>query len=214
VTYAIPCGFAGHRSRCGPHHHHRQGASWEALLLAMSPRGRHGWGHGPGSGWGGPRGRGPRARRGDVRTAMLLLLHEEPRNGYGLMQEIEERSGGAWRPSPGSVYPALSQLEDEGLVRAEQGEGGRVFALTDAGREAVAERDPEAPAPWDAFGDEATGAAHRDLKAGIAEVAAAAWQVFQAGDEAQQQRAAEALKDARRALYRILSEEGEGSAER
>src|SRR5690349_11942593 len=97
-------------------------------------RGRHrhrdfgpgGWGGyggfpfgGPGHG-GGRFGRGRKARRGDIRTAALLLLAEEPRNGYQIMQEVEERSEGMWRPSPGSVYPALSQLEDEGLIRSQE----------------------------------------------------------------------------------------------
>src|SRR4051812_40453247 len=72
---------------------------------------------------GGPRRRGPRARRGDVRAAVLLLLAEEPRNGYAIMQEIERRTEGVWRPSPGAVYPALSLLEDEGLVRASERDG-------------------------------------------------------------------------------------------
>src|SRR4051794_26451555 len=81
---------------------------------------------------------GKRARRGDIRSAILLLLAEEPRNGYGLMQEIEERSGGIWRPSPGSVYPALSQLEDEGLVRVVEEEGRKTFTLTDEGKQHVA----------------------------------------------------------------------------
>ncbi len=92
-------------------------------------QGRHGHhrhrhhGFGPGSfggfgSGGGPRGRGRKARRGDIRTAALLLLNEEPRNGYEIMQEVEERSDGVWRPSPGSVYPALAQLEDEGLIRS------------------------------------------------------------------------------------------------
>src|SRR3954454_19201335 len=80
-----------------------------------------------------------RARRGDVRAALLVLLAEEPRNGYGLMQEIESRSGGAWRPSPGSVYPALQQLEDEGLVRATDAAGRKAFELTDEGRAYVTE---------------------------------------------------------------------------
>src|SRR3974390_151491 len=77
---------------------------------------------GPGAGFGGPRGfrRHGKARRGDIRTAAPLLLAEEPRNGYAIMQEIEERSSGIWRPSPGSVYPALAQLEDEGLIRSEE----------------------------------------------------------------------------------------------
>jgi DNA-binding PadR family transcriptional regulator len=222
MTYAIPQGFAGPRGRCRPHHHHhREGAPWEAFLVAMTPRGRHGGGHRGGPGWGGPgfggpRGRGPRARRGDVRTAMLLLLNEEPRNGYGLMQEIEERSGGAWRPSPGSVYPALSQLEDEGLVRAETADGGRVFTLTDKGKEAVAERDDATPAPWETF-DEEAGTGHREFRRSIGELAGAAQMVFRAGDEGQRARAAEILNEARRALYRILAEDGEeeeGSAER
>ena len=91
-----------------------------------------------GFGPGGPRGRGRKARRGDIRTAALLLLAEEPRNGYQIMQEVEERSDGVWRPSPGSVYPALQQLEDEGLIRSEESDGRKLFALTDAGRKVVA----------------------------------------------------------------------------
>src|SRR5205823_12560101 len=88
---------------------------------------------------GGPRGRGRgpgrgRARRGDVRLALLRLLAEEPRNGYQLMQTIEERSGGRWRPSPGSVYPTLAQLEDEGLIRSSESEGSRRFEFCQAGR--------------------------------------------------------------------------------
>src|SRR6201997_2630526 len=108
-------------------------------------------GHGPGGrgefgGFGrGPRGRGRKARRGDIRTAALLLLAEEPRNGYQIMQEVQERSGGAWSPSPGSVYPALSQLE---------GGGRKLFAITDAGRQVLAERDESLPAPWEQLSDE------------------------------------------------------------
>src|SRR3981081_2596924 len=103
---------------------------------------RHGFGPdpfgdfgGPFGGFGrGPRGRGRKARRGDIRTAALLLLGEEPRNGYQIMQEVEDRSEGLWRPSPGSVYPALAQLEDEGLVCSEEVDGRKGFALTDRGR--------------------------------------------------------------------------------
>src|ERR687893_3158314 len=93
--------------------------------------------------------RGPRARRGDVRAAVLVLLAEEPRNGYQLMQEIEQRSDGVWRPSPGSVYPALQQLEDEGLVRIAEREGRKAYELTDEGRAHVAARRDELGAPWD-----------------------------------------------------------------
>src|SRR3954452_7141031 len=102
------------------------------LAMSHGPGGGHGRRGRPGPPWG-LRGRGPRARRGDVRAALLVLLAEEPRNGYQLMQEIEQRSDGAWRPSPGSVYPALQQLEDDGLVRAGQADGRRVYELTDAG---------------------------------------------------------------------------------
>src|SRR4051794_22557176 len=127
-------------------HHHAAGPH------SMGPgRGRHGR-RGPG----GPR--GPRARRGDVRSALLVLLAEEPRNGYGLMQAIEERSGGAWRPSPGSVYPTLQQLEDEGLIRTTEADGQRLFELTDAGREQVAARPDDARAPWETPGDLGQGA--------------------------------------------------------
>src|SRR5947209_7088053 len=98
--------------------------------------------------WRGGRG-GRRARRGDIRSAILLLLSEEPRNGYGLMQEIEERSGGIWRPSPGSVYPALSQLEDEGLVRVVEEDGRKSFTLTDEGTAHVEANRERIGTPWE-----------------------------------------------------------------
>ena len=95
----------------------------------------------------GPHG-GRRARRGDVRAAALLLLAEEPRNGYAIMQAIEERTGGAWRPSPGSVYPALAQLQDEGLVGVEERDGGRTFRLTEAGTAHVEEQRADLERRW------------------------------------------------------------------
>jgi len=150
--------------------------------------------------------RGPRARRGDVRAAILALLAEGPRNGYQLMQEIEERSDGAWRPSPGSVYPALQQLEDEGLVHAEEREGRRTYVLTDAGRAHVEDRGDELKAPWDAVrGD--PGKPQRELMRLIQPIAMALYQVAQAGSEAQVEEARRILVDARRALYGILAEE-------
>jgi DNA-binding PadR family transcriptional regulator len=155
---------------------------------------------------GGPRGRGRgrKARRGDVRTAALLLLAEEPRNGYGLMQEIEQRSDGVWRPSPGSVYPALQQLEDEGLIRSVEQDGRRVYDLTDAGRAYVAER-PEGPAPWETFSDTFTEQV-RESGALVRDVAMAFAQVAQAGSEAQLAEARRVLADTRRSLYRILAD--------
>jgi DNA-binding PadR family transcriptional regulator len=175
----------------------------------------HGPGHGRGRGRGfGPRGgggdfgfrRGPRARRGDVRAAILALVAEEPRNGYQLMQEIEQRSDGAWRPSPGSVYPALQQLEDEGLVRAEERDGRKTFALTDEGRAHVAERGPEMEAPWDAVrGD--FGESQWQLMGQMRQIGMALFQVAQTGSEAQIEEARTILAEARRGLYRILAED-------
>ena len=151
-----------------------------------------------------PFGRGRKARRGDVRAAVLVLLDEEPRNGYQLMQEIEERSDGAWRPSPGSVYPALQQLEDEGLVRARQADGRRDYELTDDGRAHVEEHRAELGAPWEAFTRD-VGDEMRELGGLIKDVAIAAAQVLRAGDEVQVERARKVLADAKRSLYLILA---------
>jgi len=172
-------------------------------------RGRHGFGGPP---WGGPMGMGGpfgggrgRKRRGDVRIALLMLLAEEPRNGYQLMQTIEERSGGQWRVSPGSVYPSLAQLEDEGLVRSVEHDGSKLFEITDAGRTLVSERGEQAP-PWvqDADPDGESGLNLRSL---IGQIAVAATQVVQAGDEQQIAAARDTLKECKRALYRILAED-------
>ncbi len=152
--------------------------------------------------FGGGRGR---RRRGDVRMALLMLLAEEPRNGYQLMQVIEERSDGNWRPSPGSVYPILAQLEDEGLVRATERDGAKVFELTDAGREQVAETEGASP-PWEIDDDDGL-ASRRDMRRLVGEVAAAAMQVNHLGSPEQTERAIETLKGARRTLYRILAED-------
>jgi len=149
--------------------------------------------------------RGPRVRRGDVRSAILALLAEEPRNGYQIIQELVERSGGIWRPSPGSVYPALQQLEDEGLVRAEEQDGRRQYHLTDAGREYVAARIDEHAAPWETVAD----SVHNDmieLQTAFGQVGIAFGQVVQSGSAAQVAEARRVLTDTRRALYRILAE--------
>jgi DNA-binding PadR family transcriptional regulator len=151
-------------------------------------------------------GRGPRARRGDVRAAILALLAEEPRNGYGIMQEIEERSGGVWRPSPGAVYPALALLEDEGLVRAEETDGRRAFVLTDEGREHVKERGDELKAPWDAVSGGAKGG-YAELRDLVKQLAAAVMQAAAVGSPAQTEEMKKILVEARRAVYRILAED-------
>jgi DNA-binding PadR family transcriptional regulator len=169
------------------------------------PPGLHGFGPGPWPGDPRMRVRGPRARRGDVRAAALALLAEQPMNGYQIIQEIGERSGGVWRPSPGSVYPALQQLEDEALIRAESGDGGRRgYVLTDAGREYVAGHPEELRAPWDVVAGGAGGAAI-EMRSLIGQLGMAAFQVVSAGTDAQQAQARKTLADARKALYRILA---------
>jgi DNA-binding PadR family transcriptional regulator len=182
--------------------------------MAGRGRGRHG--HGPpfgrGGGFpfflGGPGGfsRGPRARRGDVRAAALILLAEEPRNGYQLMQEIEQRSGGVWRPSPGSVYPALAQLEDEGLIRVEERDGRRTYVLTDAGRSYVDERRDDMAAPWEEMSesvDDDVSSLFRELR----QVAMAAMQIAHVGTAPQVTEARSALANVRRRLYSLLAED-------
>jgi DNA-binding PadR family transcriptional regulator len=168
---------------------------------------------GPGASWrGGGGGRGRRARRGDIRTAALLLLAEEPRNGYQIMQEIEERSAGAWRPSSGSTYPALQQLEDEGLIRSGERDGRKHYELTDEGHAWVNERDQEAPAPWDQMGADLSDQAH-ELGRLMREVAGAFTQVMRTGSESQWTEARTVLVNARRDLYRILADGPEGAGE-
>jgi DNA-binding PadR family transcriptional regulator len=168
------------------------------------PFGLHHGGHGGGPG-GGPRGRGRRARRGDIRTAALLLLAEEPRNGYQIMQEVQERSGGLWSPSPGSVYPALQQLEDEGLIRTHDSDGRKAFALTDEGQALVAERGADSPAPWEqaAGGPRET---YQQVGKLMREVGFAFMQVMRTGSQAQVAKAGDVLAGTRRELYRILAD--------
>jgi DNA-binding PadR family transcriptional regulator len=170
---------------------------------------RHGGWGGPPFGGGGFRGRGRKARRGDVRTAALLLIAEEPRNGYAIMQQLEERSGGAWRPSAGSIYPALQLLEDEGLIRSEDVDGRKLYRLTDAGRRLVEQRPQEQPAPWDELAGDIGDDARAIMKV-AREVMIAAAQVMQTGSESQRAQARRLLVGLRRDLYRILAEGDEG----
>ena len=160
----------------------------------------------------GPRGRGygrrgGRPKRGDVRAAALALLAEEPMNGYQIIQQISERSGGLWQPSPGSVYPALAQLEDEGLIEAQAAEAGRRgFALTQAGRDYVAEHAEQLKDPWSAITGGAASAA-ADLRSLVRQVHMAAVGVLTAGTDDQVSQARKILVQTRRSLYRILAED-------
>lgn len=161
----------------------------------------------PGFGPGGPRGRrgGRRTSRGDIRLAVLALLAEQPRHGYEIIQEIAERSGGRWRPSPGSVYPTISQLEDEGLVLVEKADGRRVCRLTEAGTAHVAERREEVDAVWASVeSDPDEGAT--ELWEQLGALHAAAQQVMAAGTPEQVTAATAAVTEARKTIYRLLAE--------
>jgi DNA-binding PadR family transcriptional regulator len=175
--------------------------------FGVGRRGR-GMGHGGGPAGFGMRDRqtGPRVARGDVRGAALLLLADRPMHGYQMIQDISDRSGGIWQPSAGSVYPALQQLEDEGLVRAEEAEGRRVYHLTEAGRTHVTGRRDELAAAFDAV----TGGVDDvvvSLRALFQQVGTALGQVAQAGTSAQIAAAHELMVTTRRQLYRLLADE-------
>lgn len=151
---------------------------------------------------GGPGGHGRRGRRGDVRAAILALLAEKPRHGYEIIGEIGERSGGFWRPSPGSVYPTLQLLADEGLVRSSEDGGKRLFELTDEGRAAT---EKQGSPPWEQFTSD-VDPSEVALREATGALMGAAQQVSQVGTSAQKTRAVEVLDEARRALYGILGE--------
>ena len=146
---------------------------------------------------------GSRAGRGEVRSAVLALLAERPMHGYQIIREIEERSSGSWKPSAGSVYPTLQLLADEGLIRAEESNGRKIYSLTDAGREEVS---GGASAPWEsADADQGPGFGALP-KAGI-ELAQAASQVGRTGTPEQVKQAVAVLDEARRRLYSILAQD-------
>ncbi len=173
-------------------HHDPEGQHW---------RGRRGRFAGP---WFGPPPWAGRRRRGDVRAAILAVLADRPMHGYDLIGELEQRSGGMWRPSPGSVYPTLQMLEDEGLVTAEERDGKRVYSLTDVGQAEVdARKERGVSDPWEFGGGSEALVQLRDA---AFQLAAAAMQVARAGGEAQMKNAAEILAQARKKIYALLAE--------
>jgi DNA-binding PadR family transcriptional regulator len=189
----------GRQHRGGRRGHHGRDGGWG------------GWGGGfggfpfggPGQRWGR---RGGRASRGDIRLAALALLADQPMHGYQLMREIADRTEGLWRPSPGAVYPALQQLEDEGLVTADKAEGKRVFRLTEEGTRYVAEHREEIDGVWDAVGEDVDESWLELAEVGK-QVAQAFMQVATAGTRRQRAEARDIMADTRRKLYRILAED-------
>lgn len=141
-----------------------------------------------------------------MRSAVLALLAERPRHGYEIIREITTRSAGEWRPSPGSVYPTIAQLDGEGLVRTEQADGRRVVHLTERGRRYADEHAEQFAAVFEGVGDPAD-----DSLPGLRDVAGqvgiAVAQVGQAGTDRQIALACEVLAETRRRLYRIMAED-------
>ena len=210
----------------------------------MGRRGGHWQSWGPGPGWahtghGGPppwvaglfgmgeapRRPGPRVRRGDVRSAILDVLQvaaraEEPINGYQVIQQIGDRSNDAWRPSPGSVYPTIQQLQDEGLVEADDEHGRRTIRLTAEGMRYCEEHADELEAVWAPFErserrsrEERAGADFSDLKPEIGQVMGAVWQIVTSGSDQQRRAAVDILADTRRRLYGVLADGHDQEAE-
>ena len=143
-----------------------------------------------------------RARRGAIKGSVLRLLAERPMHGYELITEFEERSGGRWRPSPGSVYPLLAQLEDEGLVRSVEDDGRRRYEVTDAGRSWLDEHGDDTGLPWERW----TPGGRGDLRRLGGEIYGQLRQIGRFGSADQLERAAEILKRARTDLYALLAE--------
>jgi DNA-binding PadR family transcriptional regulator len=190
-----------------PHEHHQMRGGFQ-------PPFPPGFGHGgPGFGSGGPgfgRGRahgGPggrsRGRRGNVRAAILALLTERPMHGYEMIQELDQRTGGVWRPSPGSVYPTLQLLEDEGKIAAEESGGRKAYTLTEAGQEEATAA--AANAPWAEFSEETVSSGHNTREA-VTGIMMALRQIGFERNQEQWQRAVDVLNETKRKLYAILAD--------
>lgn len=191
---------------CGP----RGGGPMGGPGSAFGPgfAGPMGEGRGPRGGRGGRRGPG-RGRKGDVRNAVLALLAEAPANGYGLINQISDRSNGLWRPSAGSIYPALGLLTDEGLIAPVEADGKKLFELTDAGRAHVAEHAEELDEPWAKVAEPHRG--FLDVRGDMRQLGMAVEQVVVAGDADQLEAARKILERARKDVYRLLA--GDAPAE-
>lgn len=179
-------------------------------------RGQGGQGRGPGphgpaegGGRGGGGGRG-RARRGDIRTATLLLLAEEPMHGYQVMQAIAERTDGSWCPSPGAVYPTIAQLEDEGLITITRVSGRKLATLTEDGQQHMADNSSTMGDPFVSMTGGATG--RRDLRRAIDEVQTATRAVAKSGNDGQIAAVHQVLAETRKSIYLVLADESATTA--
>lgn len=147
-----------------------------------------------------------RARRGDTRAAILKVLAEQPMHGYQIIQELDQRSGGLWRPSAGSIYPTLQMLADEGLIEATETAGKKVFSLTADGNAAVADLAEE-PAPWDVAAAVGDVSGVLELRESAARLASAVMQVARIADKEKTDKVVEILNAARKQVYTLLAED-------
>ena len=183
------------------HNHRGRGGPFGGRRERGAGRRGRGFGYGPDGSMGR---RGPRRGRGDVRTAALLLLLERPMHGYEMILEIRERSGEAWSPSPGAIYPTIQLLSDEGLITTQDEDGKKVSSLTEAGRAAAEDIAATKTAPWDDASNDA-GEGAPSLRHAIHHLMMATKQVAMAGNDTQRQRATELLDDTRRKIYALLA---------
>jgi DNA-binding PadR family transcriptional regulator len=200
-----------HEAHHDAHHEHHGHQEHRAMRGDFRPPfppgfgpgfGPGGPGFGRGRGRGGPGGRG-RSRRGNVRAAILALLTERSMHGYEMIQELDQRTGGVWRPSPGSVYPTLQLLEDEGAIISESDGGRKAYSLTDAGREEATAA--AANAPWAEFSEETVSSGH-DTREAVTGIMMALRQIGFERNQEQWQRAVDVLNETKRKLYAILAD--------
>ena len=147
-----------------------------------------------------------RMGRGDIRTAILAVLTEQSMHGYQIIQAIETRTRGSWKPSPGSIYPTLQLLADEGLVSAEQVGERKVYSLTEAGRDTATDA-ASGPLPWESSRRSHDTEAKVALPKAGAKLAQAVAQVAHGGTPEQAERAVAVIDEARRKVYAILAED-------
>jgi len=186
-------------------------ADWHAARqqLRDARQRMHGYAAGPGFGPGGfgrfgGRGPGRRMRRGGIQVGILALLAEQPMHGYQIIQELANRSGGAWTPGAGSVYPALEQMEAQGLITGDQQDDKRVYTITDKGRLVAQHNQANSNAPWDEAA-EASGPAN-ELRQSVFSLLHAAQQLGRTGTDEQVKKAIELIDQARKQIYLILAE--------
>lgn len=195
-----------------PHHQHGRHEERDEAWFAPRGRGPFGGPFRPGRPWGGPPdedgGGRQRQRRGDIKYALLELLAEQPRHGYDLIKELEQRYGGFYRPSPGSVYPTLQMLEDEGHLTSEQVDGKRVYTITDSGRKALEEHQqragPEGHGRHGFRGPRHAPELHELRQSGMA-LMASLMQVALHGTPEQVKAATKLLDTTRREVYALLA---------